>query len=151
MHAGRLIAIPRRRGALAAAVALAASLALAASAAAALKLPAERTSPTGNFFTLEAYRAPRASHPDAEFQMKVCTSRHTPSYTMIEPGLFTLLLTNGRSVTESVGVATHPAITPQPMKPLQCVSGWLGFVVPKGATVSKLEYDYNGRISWAVG
>ena len=116
-----------------------------------LKLPAERTSPTGNYFTLEAYVAPTSSKAVANFEMKVCTSAHTPSYTQIAPALFTLSLTQGGSVAESTTAAKKPALIGQPLKKLQCVEGWLGFTVPKGKTVSKLEYAYNGTISWAVG
>ena len=116
-----------------------------------LKLPAERTSPTGNFFTLEAYAAPTSSHAVANFEMKVCTSAHTPAGTAIVPALFTLSLTRGGSVAESTTAAKKPALVLKPLKPLQCVEGWLGFNVPKGKTVSKLEYDYNGTISWNVG
>ncbi|MGD1052112.1 MAG: hypothetical protein ABR947_13675 [Solirubrobacteraceae bacterium] len=116
-----------------------------------LKLPAERTSPTGNFFTLEAYVAPTSSKPVANFEVKVCTSAHTPADTAIDPALFTLSLSQGSSLTESAGVAKSPALVLKPLKPLQCAEGWLGFSVPKGKTVSKLEYDYNGTISWAVG
>ncbi len=116
-----------------------------------LKLPAERTSATGNFFTLEAYVPPSASKPVANFEMKVCTSAHTPAGTAIEPAFFTLSLTKGGSLAESVGVAKSPAIVLKPLKPLQCDTGWLGFSVPKGKTVSKLEYDYKSTISWTVG
>jgi hypothetical protein len=116
-----------------------------------LKLPAERTSPTGNFFTLEAYVAPSASKPAAEFKMKVCTSAHTPAFTAIEPAFFTLSLAHGGPLPESVAAATKPALVPKPLKPLQCVEGWLGFSVPKGKTVSTLEYQYSGKISWKVG
>lgn len=131
---------------------LASSLALAGAAQASkLKLPAERTSPTGNFFTLEAYQAPTSSHPQAEFEMKVCTSAHTPAGTEIAPSLFTVSLTSGAVVPESVAAAKSPALTLRPLKPLQCASGWIGFVVPKGKSVAKLEYQYNGKIAWAVG
>ena len=157
--------LTRRRIAagLCAAAALALTLALlsaAATAAAAtanrqattkLKLPAERTSPTGNFFTLEAYIAPSASKPVANFEVKVCTSAHTPAGTAIEPSFFTLGLTQGGSVAESVRAAKSPALVPTPLRPKQCAQGWLGFSVPKGKTASKLEYEYNGLISWTVG
>jgi hypothetical protein len=116
-----------------------------------LKLPAERTSPTGNFFTFEAYVAPTSSKPVANFEMKVCTSAHTPSNTAIAPSLFTLSLAQGGTIAESIAVAKSPAIAPKPLKPLQCTEGWLGFSVPKGKTVATLEYDYNGKISWNVG
>ena len=116
-----------------------------------LKLPAERTSPTGNYFTLEAYVAPTSSKPVANFQMKVCTSAHTPAYTAIEPSFFTLSLGQGGTVHESIAVAKSPAIVPKPLPPLHCTEGWLGFSVPKGKTVSTLEYQYNGKISWKVG
>ena len=116
-----------------------------------LKLPAERTSPTGNFFTLEAYRAPTSSGAVADFELKVCTSAHTPAGTEIAPALFTLSLTHGGTVPESTAAARHPALLLKPLKPLQCAEGWLGFTVPKNAVVSKLEYDYNGTISWKVG
>lgn len=115
-----------------------------------LKLPAERTSPTGNYFTLEAYAPPTASHRIADFEMKVCTSAHTPADTEIDPALFTLS-TSGGSIPESTAAARSPAIVLKPLKPRQCTEGWLGFTVPAGRAVSRLIYDYNGRISWAVG
>jgi hypothetical protein len=145
----------RRIGFLAAALALSlAPLTTAAAvgrAPAKLKLPAERTSPTGNYFTLEAYVAPSSSKPVANFEMKVCTSAHTPSYTEIAPSFFTLSLAHGGVVAESIVVAKHPAIVLKPLKPLQCTEGWLGFSVPKGKTVSTLQYEYNGKIAWNVG
>jgi hypothetical protein len=136
---------------LAGAAALALSAALPTTAAAKLKLPTERTSPTGNYFTLEAYVAPTSSKPVANFEMKVCTSVHTPADTAIAPSLFTLSLARGGTVAESIAAAKSPAIEPKPLKPLQCTEGWLGFPVPKGKTVSTLEYDYNGKISWNIG
>ena len=146
-----------RIGLWATAAAFALSLAPAATSASAkpaqpkLKLPAERTSPTGNFFTLEAYVAPTSSSHVANFEMKVCTSAHTPPYTEIVPSFFTLLLTQGGRIMESVAVAKSPAIVLKPLKPLQCTQGWLGFSIPSGKTVSTLEYEYNGKISWKVG
>jgi hypothetical protein len=127
--------------------------------ASALKLPAERTSPTGNFFTLEAYDPPTsAKKPVANFKIKVCTSAHTPADTTIDPALFTLSLTKGAPVAESPLVASKPALGPTPLKPLKCAEGWLGFALAKGKTVaavdktiSTLEYEYNGKISWDVG
>ena len=133
------------------AAALALALALPATTEAKLKLPTERTSPTGNFFTLEAYVAPTKSKHVANFEMKVCTSKHTPANTAIDPALFSLSLAHGGTVTESPAVAKSPAMVLKPLKPLECTEGWLGFSVPKGKTVSTLEYDYNGTISWAVG
>jgi hypothetical protein len=116
-----------------------------------LKLPAERTSPTGNHFTLKAYVAPTPSKPVANFQMKVCTSAHTPANTAIEPSFFTLSLAHGGIVHESTAMAKSPAIVPKPLPRLHCTEGWLGFSVPKGKTVSTLEYEYNGKIAWKVG
>jgi hypothetical protein len=136
---------------LAGAAALVVAGALPAIAAGALKLPTERTSPTGNYFTLEAYVAPTASKRIANFEMKVCTSKHTPADTAIDPALFTLSLTHGGTAAESVAVAKSPAMVLKPLKPLECTEGWLGFSVPNGKSVSTLEYDYNGKISWAVG
>jgi len=144
-HRRRLLAPLLTAGALA--------LVAASSAAASskLKLPAERTSPTGNFFTLEAYGPPSSSRPDAEFQMKVCTSSHTPAGTAIEPSLFTLKLTDGAVVPESISAARSPAMVATPLAKLQCTEGWLGFAVPKSRSASTLEYEYNGQISWNVG
>jgi hypothetical protein len=48
-------------------------------------------------------------------------------------------------------VATKPALTLTPFKPQQCAEGWLGFTVASTKRVSKLEYDFNGTISWKVG
>jgi hypothetical protein len=149
----------RRIGALACACAAAAAVALVPVAGASahrqatakLKLPAERTSATGNFFTLEAYVAPTSSKPVANFEMKVCTSAHTPADTAIDPAFFTLSVTQGGTLAESVGLAKSPPIVLKPLKPLQCDEGWLGFSVPKGKTVLKLEYEYKSTIAWAVG
>lgn len=116
-----------------------------------LKLPSERTSPTGNYFTLEAYVAPTPSKPAANFQMKVCTSAHTPADTAIEPSFFTLSVAGGGIVHESIAMARSPAIVLKPLPPLHCTEGWLGFSVPRGKTISTLEYAYNGKISWKVG
>ena len=58
---------------------------------------------------------------------------------------------HGGSVTESTTAAKSPALLLKPLKPLQGAEGWLGFTVPKGKAASKLEYDYNGTISWDVG
>ena len=138
-------------GAAVVALSLAPTTSASVGRAAKLKLPAERTSPTGNHFTLEAYVAPNSSKPVANFQMKVCTSAHTPAYTAIEPSLFTLSLAQGGTVHESIAVAKLPAVVPKPLPPLHCTEGWLGFSVPKGKTVSTLEYQYNGKISWKVG
>ncbi len=141
----------RHGGFLVGAAAVALALALPTSASAKLKLPSERTSPTGNYFTLEAYSAPTSSKRVANFEMKVCTSKHTPADTAIDPALFTLRLAHDGSAAESAAVAKSPAMVLKPLKPLQCTEGWLGFRVPKGKAVSTLEYDYNGRISWAIG
>ena len=153
--------LTRRR--IAAGLCAAAALALAPLSAAApavaatpratskLKLPAERTSPTGNFFTLEAYVAPSASKPVANFEVKVCTSAHTPAGTALEPSFFTLSLAQGGIVAESTRADKSPALVPTPLRPKQCTQGWLGFSVPKGKTAAKLEYEYNGLISWTVG
>ena len=144
-------------------IVIAAGLCVAASSAAAiehpwkssspskLKLPAERTSPSGNFFTLEAYDAPTSHTRVANFEMKVCTSKHTPADTAIDPALFTLSLAKGGTVAESPAVARSPAMVFKPLKPPQCTEGWLGFKVPKGKAVSTLVYDYKGAISWDVG
>jgi hypothetical protein len=136
---------------LAGVAALAIAGALPTIASGALKLPAERTSPTGNYFTLEAYVAPTSSKRVANFEVKVCTSKHTPADTAIDPPLFTLSLAHGGTVAESVAIAKAPAMVLKPLKPLECTEGWLGFSVPSGKSVSTLEYDYNGKISWAVG
>lgn len=146
------IASPWRTALVAGVAALAVVAALATNARAAMKLPIERTSPTGNYFTLKAYVAPTARKPVANFEMKVCTSKHTPADTAIDPALFTLSLAHGGgTVAESIAVAAAPAMVLKPLKPLQCTEGWLGFRVPVGKVVSSLEYDYNGRISWAIG
>jgi len=114
----------------------------------ALKLPAERTSPSGNFFYLEGCSV---SKTVANFEMKVCTSAHTPADTAIDPALFTVSLSGGGVVSESVAAAKSPAIVLKPMKPLECVEGWLGFDLPSGKVAAVLEYDYKGVISWKVG
>jgi hypothetical protein len=114
-----------------------------------LKLPAEHTSGTGNFFTLEKYVLPSASKPVAGFEVKVCTSAHTPAGTVIEPALFTLRLSSGRAA-ESTALAQKPALLATALRPLQCVEGWLAFSVPKGRTAVALTYDFDGKLTWTV-
>ncbi|HUY70871.1 MAG TPA: hypothetical protein VMV08_01415 [Gaiellaceae bacterium] len=48
-------------------------------------------------------------------------------------------------------MATRPALTLTPLKPKRCAEGWLGFTTPSTKRVTKLEYDFNGTISWKVG
>jgi hypothetical protein len=135
---------------------MALSLAPAATSAAGKKpppkltLPAERTSPTGKFFTLEAYVAPTSSKPVANFEMKVCTSAHTPSFTAIEPSFFSLSLAQGGHVAESIAVAKSPAIVLKPLKPLQCTEGWR---LLRSQRQDRFDprYEYSGKISWNVG
>ena len=150
--------LPGRRGPATRSVALLAGgvLALLAGAvpgmaATRLKLPAERTSSTGNFFTLQAYDPATTAHPVANFDMKVCTSAHTPRDTAIDPAFFTVRLTHGTAVTESITSAKSPALTFQPLAADHCAQGWLGFRVPKGDSVASLVYTYKGSISWEVG
>jgi hypothetical protein len=115
-----------------------------------LKLPAERTSAVGNFFTLEAYDPPTAKSAVANFEVKLCTSSHTPNPTYADPALFTLSVTGSGSVGESASTK-RPAYAYRQMKPLQCTEGWLGFRVPKGKSPGTLEYSYLATISWKVG
>ena len=143
---------------LATAAALALALGVFVSAATAerpvhskLKLPAERTSSTGNFFTLEAYDPPTSAHDVANLEMKVCTSAHTPADTAIVPEFFTLGVSSGVTVPELVSAAKSPQLLVKPLKPLQCTEGWLGFVVPKGHAPLVLHYTHNGTISWVLG
>jgi hypothetical protein len=58
----------KRAGVIAVAVLLGGTL---ASASAAVKLPKERTSPTGNFFTLYAFDQPTKTDPVASALMQV--------------------------------------------------------------------------------
>lgn len=131
--------------------ALSLAVALPAAAGAKLKLPAERTSPTGNFFTLEKYRAPTKSKRVANFYMKICTSSHTPKDTAIDPMLFTVDLKGGGDVSDSIELANSPVLGFKPLKPLECGEGWLGFSIPKGKSVLALAYHFGGTISWKVG
>jgi hypothetical protein len=133
------------------ATALTSSVGLAGGAA--VKLPHKLTSPTGNFFTLYAFDQPTASQPVASALMQVCASSHTPEpNTYIDPELFTLKLSNGKTVKLAKGAAHSPPLQLQHLNRLQCsTKGWISFDVPKGATAATLEYDFNGTISWAVG
>jgi hypothetical protein len=84
------------------------------------------------------------------FEMKVWTSTH-PGRSGVDPALFTVSLADGGSVAESTALAASPALPFKPLRPLQYAEGWLGFSVPRGHAVAKLEYDYDGTICWKVG
>jgi hypothetical protein len=84
--------------------------------------------------------------------MQVCTSAHTPAGTNIDPQLFTLKLSDGKTVSLAAKAAHSPALVGQPLAPKQCsTKGWMSFDVPKGAKGAVLEYEFNGKISWNVG
>jgi hypothetical protein len=116
-----------------------------------LKLPSEQTSTTGNFFTLEAYDPPTKSSSTANFEMKVCTSDHTPTETEIVPEFFQATLSGGGSLAESPAIAKSPALEVKPLGKLQCVEGWLGFAVPHGKSISALVYIHQKHLTWSVG
>jgi hypothetical protein len=128
---------------------------LLASAAAAhvdtkVKLPARRITSTGNYITLQAYDGPTARNATASADVEVCTSAHTPKDTAAVPSFFVLKLTS-RTVLPILGKAARtPALKLTPLGPKQCVSGWISFYVPKGATVSALVYSYGRPISWSL-
>lgn len=119
----------------------------------AVKLPHKLTSPSGNFFTLYAFDQPTASQPVASALMQVCASSHTPEpNTYVDPALFTLKLSNGKTVKLAKGAAHSPPLLLEHLNRLQCsTKGWISFDVPKGVKASVLEYDFSGTISWAVG
>lgn len=87
--------------------------------------------------------APRRSHHHYDraslyhhykFEVEVCTSTYAPADTAIDPAL-----------------PASPALLSKLLRPLVCADGWLGFTVPRGHKVAKLEYDYRGTISWDRG
>lgn len=115
------------------------------------KYPWEQTSSTGNFFTLEAYDPPGKGSTTANFEMKVCTSDHTPAGTALEPLFFQVALSGGGGmVIESPTIAKSPALKPTPLGKKQCVEGWLGFAVPSGKSVASLVYIYGKRLTWTI-
>jgi hypothetical protein len=116
-----------------------------------LKLPSEQTSTTGNFFTLEAYDPPAKSSSTANFEMKVCTSDHTPTDTTLVPQFFQATLSGGGTLAESPAIAKSPALEVKPLGKLQCVEGWLGFTVPHGKSVLALIYIHQKHLTWTVG
>jgi hypothetical protein len=149
---------PRRRGLLGLAAATLAvtivaivPVAAPAKTSLTLKLPSEQTSTTGNFFTLEAYDPPTKSSSTANFEMKVCTSDHTPTDTTLVPEFFQATLSGGGSLVESPAIAKSPALEVKPLGKLQCVQGWLGFAVPHGKSVSALIYIHQKHLTWSVG
>src|ERR1700722_13251095 len=105
---------PRRRGLLGIAPAAA-----PARTSFKVKLPSEQTSTTGNFFTLEAYDPPTKSSSTANFEMKVCTSDHTPTDTTLVPEFFQATLSGGGTLVESPAIARSPALEVKPLGRLQ--------------------------------
>jgi hypothetical protein len=115
-----------------------------------VKLPARRVTSTGNYVTLQAYSGPTARSATASAEVEVCTSAHTPRDTAAVPSFFVLKLTSHTVLPILAKAARTPALKLTPLGPKQCVSGWISFYVPKGATVSALVYSYGKPISWSL-
>jgi hypothetical protein len=115
-----------------------------------VRLPARRTTSTGNYITLQAYNGPSARSATASAQVEVCTSAHTPKGTAAVPSFFVLKLTSGTVLPILGKAAKTPALKLTPLGPKQCVSGWISYYVPKRATVSALVYTDGKPISWSL-
>jgi hypothetical protein len=111
------------------------------------KLPQRLTTPTGNFITLYAFNS--NGHVE-KLDVGVCASSHTPTGTEAIPEFFTLSLSNGSSVRIAGPSAKMPALRVTPLKPKQCVRGWLSFALPKGAHAVALVYTYGKPIRWRL-
>jgi hypothetical protein len=111
-----------------------------------VKLPKTLKTPTGNFITLYGVKT-ADGHASAD--VKVCTSPHTPTGTMVVPSFYSLRLSNGSTVPPGVAVKT-PALVMTPLGPLKCARGWLSFAVPKGASPAALVYTYGTPIVWQL-
>jgi hypothetical protein len=112
-------------------------------------LPATRTTPTGNFVTLEEFTG---ASPVASARVKICTSAHTPPGTEAYPPFFTLQISDGSVAPVEANAAVSPALHATPLGPLQCVDGWISFAVPGGAHGTTLLYTALGpAITWTVG
>ncbi|HUB76876.1 MAG TPA: hypothetical protein VL977_07455 [Solirubrobacteraceae bacterium] len=133
--------------------ALCCGAAQAASSSTPVKLPKKLTSPSGNFFTLYAFDQPTSGDPVASAEIQVCASATTPEpNTYLDPALFTVKLTSGKTVGLAKTAAHKPQLVLQHLNPRQCsTKGWMSFDVPSGSTVAQLVYDYDGKISWKVG
>jgi hypothetical protein len=118
--------------------------------AAAVKLPDRLKTPTGNYITLEAFDGPSGSSRTASARVEVCTSAHTPKDSGADPYFFTLRLTDGKTLAISPRAAKSPALVLTPLAPDQCVTGWISFALPGGATASQLVYTYVKPISWSL-
>ena len=103
-----------------------------------VKLPDKLTTPTGNFITLEAFDGPSSSNKVASADVQVCTSSHTPKGTGVDPYFFTLRLTSRATLAISRTAAKKPTLPFAPLGPNKCLSGWISFAVPAGATPSAL-------------
>jgi hypothetical protein len=123
-----------------------AALAAGAAAGAPVKLPKTLKTPTGNFITLYAVET---SGGTTSADLKVCTSSHTPTGTMVIPSFYSLRLSNGSRVPPGAAVKS-PALKMTPLGPLKCVRGWLSFPVPKGASPAALVYTYGAPIVWQL-
>jgi hypothetical protein len=115
-----------------------------------VKLPARRTTSTQNYITLQAYDGPTAHSATASAEVQICTSAHTPKNTAAVPSFFVLKLKSGTILPILAKAAKTPALKLTPLGPKQCVTGWISFYVPKGATVSALVYTYGKAISWSL-
>jgi hypothetical protein len=111
------------------------------------KLPAVRTTPTGNFITLESFTT---SGKTADAEVKVCTSAHTPKDTAVDPYFFTLRLNNKATVAIMPVAAKSPSLRLTPLGADKCLEGWISFAVPATAKPAQLVYTYGAPISWNV-
>ena len=129
------------------------ALAVHVAAAARAQPPADkRTTATGNVVAVYAVVWPNPTSP-VSADVEVCAAADAAPNLFAFPSFFQLRFADG-GVIGSAGSLKKPAFEKTPLKPKQCVRGWLDFVVTAGQKPVAIHYRDAGAdkkpIEWPV-
>ncbi len=112
----------------------------------------KRTTASGNTVTVYSISWPTpVSSVTAD--VEVCAGANAPSNTIAFPSFFQVHFADGGAIG-SYGSSKKPTFEKTPLKPRQCVRGWLDFAVTSGQKPTVLHYHELGAdkkpIDWPV-
>jgi len=116
------------------------------------RLGEKRTTETGHVVTVYSISWPTPIS-SVTADVEVCAGPGAPSSSFAFPSFFQLHFADG-GVIASYGSKKQPTLEKTPLKPNQCVRGWLDFAVTSGQKPVAIRYHEVGQdkkpIEWPV-
>jgi len=129
-----------------------ASVALSAQA----HFPDKRTTESGDVVTLHSVTLPPAGNAGGmvSADVEVCASDHASPYAHAFPSYFQLHFADKGAIGGGLALPGKPPLETTPLKPKQCVRGWMNFAVTPGQVPVSIHYHEAGAdkkpIDWML-